>query len=83
MNKLSLDHDNPQEEQIQVTDSLILPPTMDEEKKNTTQEKMDVETNNDWQEEEEFEIWQKIYVGQLSDEESDMSLDLSGYSYFN
>ena len=28
MDKLSLEHNNPQEEQIQVTDSLIPPPTM-------------------------------------------------------
>ena len=44
MDKLSLKHDNPQEEQIQVTDSLIPPPTMDEEEKATTEEKMDAET---------------------------------------
>ena len=56
MNKLSLDYDSPQEEQIWVTESLILPPTMDEEEKNMTQEKMDVGTNSDQQEEEEFEL---------------------------
>ena len=53
MDKLSLDHDNPQEELIQVTDSLILPPTMDKEEKTTTQEKKDVEIS-DKQEEEEY-----------------------------
>ena len=44
MDKLVLEHDNPQEEEIQVTDSLTLPHTMDEEEKGTTEEKMDVET---------------------------------------
>ena len=47
---------------------------MDEEENNMTKEKMDVETNSDW----EFKLWQKIYVGQLSDEESNTSSDLSG-----
>ena len=56
---------------------------MDEEEKNMTQEKMDVGTNSDWQEEEEFELWEKIYVGQLSNEERESSSDLSGYSYFS
>ena len=54
---------------------------MDKEEKTTTQEKTDVGTNNDQQEEEEYERWQKIYVGQLSDEESDSSSDYSGLSY--
>ena len=43
--------DNPPQEQIQVTDSLILPPTMDKEEKATTEEKMDAETR--YQQEEE------------------------------
>ena len=47
MNKSSLDHDSPQEEEIQVTNSLLLPPIMDEEEKSMTQEKIDVETNSD------------------------------------
>ena len=51
MDKLSLEHDNPQEEQIQVTDSLIPPPTMDEEEKATAEEKTDAETR--YQEEKE------------------------------
>ena len=80
MDKLGIDHDNPQEELIQVTDSLILPSTMDEKEKTTTQEKMDVETS-DQQEEEEYELQQKIYVGQSRDEESDTSSDYLGFSY--
>ena len=39
MDKLNIEHDNSQQEQIQVTDSLILPPTMEEEEKATTEEK--------------------------------------------
>ena len=82
MDKLSLEHDNPQEEHMQVTDSLIPPPTMDKEEKTTTQEKTDAETRYQ-QEEEKYKLQQKIYVGQLSDEESNTSLDYSGYSYFS
>ena len=80
MDKLSLDHDNPQEELTQITNSLILPPTMDKEEKTTTWEKMDVETS-DQQEEEEFELQQKTYMGHLSDEESNSSSHSSGLSY--
>ena len=70
----------PQEELIQVTGSLTLPPTTDEEEKTTTQEKTDVETSIQ-QEEEEYELQQKNYVGQLSNEESDTSSDYSDFSY--
>ena len=56
---------------------------MDEEKKATTEEKMEVGTNSNQQrKEEEYELQWKIYVGQLSDEESDTGSDYSGYSYF-
>ena len=43
MDKLSLGHNNPQEEQIQVTNTLIPAPTTGQEEKATTEEKMDVE----------------------------------------
>ena len=43
MDKLDLEHDNPQEEKIQVTDMMILPLTLDREEKAKT-EKMDAET---------------------------------------
>ena len=57
MDKLHLEHDNPQEKQIQVTDSLILPPTIDQEEKATTEEKTDVGTNSNQQrEDEEYEL---------------------------
>ena len=82
MDKVCLEHDNPQEEQIQVTDLLIPPPTMDKEEKATTEEKTDAETRYQ-QEEEKYKLQKKIYVGQLSEEESDTSSDYSGYSYFH
>ena len=81
MDKLGLKHDNLQEEHIQVTDSLILSPTMDEEDRATTEEKIDAETRYQ-QGEEKYELIQKVYVGQLSDEESNTSSHYSGYSYF-
>ena len=82
MDKLDLEHGNPQEEQIQFTDLLILPSTMDEEEKAMTEEKMDVETRYQ-QEDKKYMLQQKIYVGQLSEEEeSDTGSEYSGYSYF-
>ena len=56
---------------------------MDEEEKNTTQEKMDVRTNSNQQEEEEFKLWQKIYVWEVSDKESESNSDLSDFSYYS
>ena len=67
---------------IQVTDSLMPPPTLDEEEKAPTKEKMDAETRYQ-QEEEKYKLQQKNYVGQLSDEESGTSLGYSGYSYLD
>ena len=82
MDKLHLEHDIPQEEQIKVTDLLILPPTMDEEEKATIEETMELETRYQ-QEEEKYVLQQKTYIGQLSDEEeSNTSSEYSGYSYF-
>ena len=82
MDKLSLEHDNPPEEEIQVTDSLIPPPTMDKGQKATKEEKMDAETKYQWGEE-KYGLWQKIYMAQLSDKERDTSSDYSVYSYFS
>ena len=42
MDTLCLEHDNPQEEHIQVTDSLIPPPATDREEKATAKEKTTV-----------------------------------------
>ena len=50
IDKLSLDPDNPKEELLQVTNSLIPPPTTEGEEKTTTQEKTDVRTDKDQQE---------------------------------
>ena len=56
---------------------------MDKEEKATTEEKMDVETGYQ-QEEEKYALQQKIYVGQLSEEEeSDTGSEYSGYSFFS
>ena len=81
MDKLHIEPDNPQEEQIEVADSLILPPTMDEEEKVTTEKTMEAETRYQ-QEEDEYVLQWKIYVGQLNDEESNTCSEYSGYSYF-
>ena len=82
MDKLNVEHDNPQGEQIQVTNLLIPTPTMDEEEKATTEEKIDAATKYQ-QEEEKYKLNQKIYMGQFSDEDSDTGSDYSGYSYFS
>ena len=82
IDKLNLGPDCPQEELLQIVDSLIPPPTTEEMGKTTTQEKTDVGTDNDQQEEEDYEEQQKIYVGQLSKEESNTSSDFSGLSYY-
>ena len=83
IDKLNLEQDSPKEEWIKVTDSLILPPTMiEEEEKATTEELMEVDIRYQ-QEEEKYMLWQKVYIGQLrEEEESDTSSDYSGYSYF-
>ena len=83
MDKLQLDHDNPQEEKIQVTGLLILPPTMDEEEQVTTEETMQAETRYQ-QEEVKYMLQHKIYIDQLSkEEESNTGSEYSGYSYFS
>ena len=53
---------------------------MDEEEKATAEGKTGAETR--YQDEEKFKLWQ-MYVGQLSNEESDTSSDYSSYSYFS
>ena len=47
IDKLNLDPDYAQEELLQITDSLITPPTSEEVEKTTTQEKTDIGTDND------------------------------------
>ena len=53
--KFSLEHNNLQEEHIQVPNFLILPPIMHEEEKATTEEKTDYETRYQ-QEEEKYKL---------------------------
>ena len=54
IDKLSLDPDYPQQEPLQVTDSLITPPTTEYMEKTATQEKTYVWTGNNQQKEEEY-----------------------------
>ena len=85
MDKLHIEQGSPKEEQVEVTDSVILLPTSKEGKftmEGTTEELIDVEKTYQL-EEEKYVLHQKVYVGQLGDEEdSDTRSDYSGYSYF-
>ena len=83
MDKLSLDPDNSQEEPLQLTNTLIPPPTSEKEEETTTQETKNVGTDNKQHEGEECKERQKIYVGQLSDEESDTNSDFLSFSYYH
>ena len=47
IDKLNLDPDYPQEKPLQIADSLIPLPTIEEMGKTTTQEKTDIGTDND------------------------------------
>ena len=53
--KLNLDPDYPQEEMLQIANSLIPPPTTEEMGKTTTQEKTDIGTDKDQQEGKDYE----------------------------
>ena len=55
IDKISIYPNSAQEEPLQVTDSMISPPTTDKEEKTTTQEKMHVGKDNNQQEGEEYE----------------------------
>ena len=54
IDKLDLDPDCPQEELLQIVDSLIPPPTTEELGEATAQEKTDIEADNYQQEEEDY-----------------------------
>ena len=82
IDKLSLDPDYPQEEPLQVADSLIPPATTEEVEKTTAQEKTDVWTYNYQQEGKDYKEQQKKYVRHLSDEKSDTQSDFSSFSYY-
>ena len=55
IDKLSLDLDYPQEELVEIPNSLIPPPTTEEVEKTTTQEKTDLGTDSNQQEGEDYE----------------------------
>ena len=90
IDKLHIEQDSPQEKQVKVTDSLILLPMSEEEKATmgeTTEETTEglTEVEKRYQlEEEKYALHQKVYVGQLSnEEESDTESDYSDYSPFD
>ena len=87
--KLNIEQDSPKEKQVKVTDSLILLSMSEEEKATmgeTTEETTEglTEMEKRYQlEEEKYALHQKVYVGQLcNEEESDTESDYSGYSHF-
>ena len=87
IDKLHLEQDSPKEEWIKVTNSLILPPTTSEEEEKATMEEATEEMTEVekkyQQEEEKYTLQEKIYIGQLSEEEaSNTRSEYSGYSYF-
>ena len=84
--KLQIGQSNPMEELIEVTDSLIPPPLTetpgDMTERNDSQELSEVERKLQ-QEEEKYKLYERIYVGQLSEEEeSDTESDNLTYCYF-
>ena len=85
MDKLHIEQDSPKEEQVEVTNSLILLPMSEEEKiimEKTMEELTEAEKTYQL-EEEKYALHQKVYRGQLSNkEESDTGSVYSGYSYF-
>ena len=86
IDKLHLEQDRPKEEQIEVTNSLIPPPTTGkEEEKVTMEETMEEMTEGEkkYQQEGKYTLQEKIYIGQLSkEEERDTGSEYSCYSDF-
>ena len=86
LSKLQIRQSDPKEEPIEVTDSLIPPPLTETPGgmtgKNDRKELLEVERKIQ-QEEEKYELYQRIYIGQLTEEEeSDTESDGSTYRYF-
>ena len=85
--KLKLGQDEKREgKPLEVTESLVPPPSDSANAEGTTRDEeeglMEVEVKLQ-KEEEKFEMYDKIYMGLLSEEEtSDMETDNSTYSYF-
>ena len=86
LNKLQIGQNDPKEEQVDVTESLIPPLTTKALEKMAEKTDNDVLTKvekRDQQQEERYVVYQRTYVGQLiEEEESDRESDYSGYRYF-
>ena len=85
--KLQTGQDDQKEELLEVTESLVPPPSMteasDDTVENTNGEEMTEAERKLQKEEEKYEMYDRIYVGHLSEEEdSDMDTDDMGYTYF-
>ena len=85
--KMQIGQSDPKEETLEVMKSLIPPPTMTEAlgdmAENTNGEGLTEVERRLQREEEKYEMYDKIYMGQLSDEEdSDMDTDKLNYTYF-
>ena len=86
LGRLQIQQNVPKEEQVDVTESLIPLPTTKalEETTKKTDDELTRAEKRDQQEEEKYVMYQKTYIGQLSEEEeSDKESDYSGSSYFN
>ena len=85
--KLQIGQDNQKEEPLEVTELLVPPPPMTEVSDDTAEntngeELMEVEKRLQ-REEEKYEMYNGIYVGQLSDkEDSNTDTNETGYTYF-
>ena len=85
--KLNLRQDDPKEEKTEVTDSLIPPPakteTSEDKTKDTNREDLSVLEKRLQIEEEKYHLYDRIYIGQFSEEESDTNSDGMTYKYFD
>ena len=84
--KVQIRHSDLKEELVEVTDSLILPLTTkapeDTVDKNDSDKPSKVGRKQQ-QEDDKYTVYQRTYMGQLSDEEEgNTESDYSGYSYF-
>ena len=85
--KLQIGQDDQKEESLEVMESLVPAPPMTEASDDTTgntngEELMEAERKLQ-REEENYEMYDRIYVGQLNDEEdSDTDADDMSYTYF-
>ena len=84
--KLQIGQSDLKEEPLEVTNSLIPPPStmeiLGDMTENTDEEGLMEAERRLQREEEKYKVYDRIYVGQLSDEKSDMDTDDSQYTYF-